>query len=110
MLKNYFQRFKSKWGIQSNWQLTKVMLVFALAGQSILFVMPLVRNFFGLPDDINFFWKAIFFVFVSFPIYQILLLFWSLILWEHKFFIFFIKNTFKKTAKLFQTAKKDSFF
>lgn len=107
MLRNYFKRFKTKWGIQSNWQLTKVMIVFAMAGQSILVIMPFVKNYFGLPDDINFIWKALFFIFISFPIYQILLLFWSLLFWEHKFFIFFIRDTFKKTVKLFQTVKKD---
>jgi len=107
MLKNYFRRFKEKWGVKSNWQLTKIMIVFAMAGQSILFIMPYVRVYFGVPDDINFIWKALFFIFVSFPIYQIMLLLWSFILWEHKFFIFFIVNTFKKTAKLFQSIKKD---
>jgi len=107
MLKKYFQRFKSKWGIQSNWQLTKIMIVFAMAGQSILFIMPFVKSYFGLPDDINIIWKVLFFIFISFPIYQIMLLLWSLLLLEHRFFVFFIKNTFKKTAKLFQESKKD---
>ena len=102
MLKNYFKRFKQKWNIESNWQLGRVMIVFALAGQSILFVMPFIRSLFGLPDDISFIWKLLFFIFVSFPIYQILLLFWSLILGEIRFFIHFIKSTFQKTANIFR--------
>lgn len=102
MMKNYFKRFKQKWNIESNWQLARVMIVFALAGQSILFVMPLIKDLFGLPDDIHFIWKLLFFIFVSFPIYQILLLFWSLILGELRFFIYFIKNTFAKTARFFR--------
>jgi hypothetical protein len=106
MLKNYFQRFKAKWNIKSNWQLTKVMIVFAMAGQSILFIMPLIRDYFGLSPDLNFFWKALFFIFVSFPIYQIMLLFWSLLFWEHKFFLNFIIETFTKTAKLLGYIRK----
>ena len=98
MLKNYFNRFKTKWNIDSNWKLFKIMTVFALAGQSILFVMPLVKDFFGVPNDIFVIWKILFFVFVSFPIYQILLLFWSLMLGELQFFVTFILTTFRKTA------------
>ena len=107
MLKNYFIRFKSKWNIDSNWKLFKIMTVFALAGQSILFTMPLVKDFFGVPNELFVLWKILFFVFVSFPIYQILLLFWALLLGELQFFITFIATTFRKTAKLFKiTIKK----
>lgn len=107
MLRNYFQRFKAKWNLKSNWQLTRVMIVFAMAGQSILFIMPFVRDYFGLSSDLNILWKTIFFIFVSFPIYQIMLLFWSILLGEYKFFIQFLKQTFAKTAKLFNFSRKE---
>ncbi len=78
-----------------------------MAGQSILFVMPFVKDFFGIPNDIFVLWKILFFVFVSFPIYQILLLFWALLLGEIHFFINFIITTFRKTAELIKiTIKK----
>lgn len=100
MLKNYFRRFKLKWNIQSNWQLFRVMMVFAMAGQSILFSMPYVKDYFGVPNTINVLWRILFFIFVSIPIYQVFLLFWSLLFGEIRFFIIFIKNTFQKTIKL----------
>jgi uncharacterized membrane protein len=107
MLKNYFKQFKQKWNIESNWQLTKIMIVFSLAGQSILFVMPFIKDLFGLANDIIFIWKLLFFIFVSFPIYQILLLFWSIIFGELRFFIFFIKSTFAKTASFFRESNNN---
>jgi hypothetical protein len=94
----YFNNFKKKWNIKSNWQLLRVMIVFAMAGQSILFVMPLLRNYFGIPSDIFWLWKVLFFIFVSFPIYQILLIIWSLVLGEFRFFTLFLTQTLKKTA------------
>ena len=106
MLKRYFIRFKSKWNIQSNWQLFKVMVVFSMAGQSILFAMPFVKDYFELPDDLNFLWKALFFIFISFPIYQVFLLFWALLLGEFQFFLFFIKTSFKKSKELFKVRIK----
>jgi hypothetical protein len=96
MLKRYFKHFKSKWNIQSNWQLVRIMTVFALAGQSILFTMPLIRDYFGISPDINIFRKILFFIFFSFPIYQFYLIFWAIFLGEFRFFVNFCKDKFSK--------------
>lgn len=109
MVKNYFIRFKSKWNIQSNWQLIRIMIVFSLAGQSILFTMPLIKDFFNLSTDLNIVLKILFFIFVSLPLYQIYLLFWSLLLGEIRFFVVFIKNSIQKTGLLFKFIKKNNF-
>jgi len=105
VVKKYFLNFKSKWNVQSNWQLFKIMLVFSLAGQSILFTLPLIKEQLGLANNINTIFKILFFVFFSFPLYQIYLLFWSVLLGEIKFFVHFIKNTFKKSSQLFNFLK-----
>ena len=105
MIKTYFNNFKIKWNIKSNWQLSRIMIVFSLAGQSILYTMPILKEYFKLPTDLNILLSILFFVFISFPLYQIYLLFWSLLLGEVIFFIRFIKNTFQKTSKLFNLIK-----
>jgi hypothetical protein len=105
VLKRYFLNFKSKWNVRSNWQLFKIMIVFSLAGQSILFTLPVIKVLLGVPNDINTLYKVLFFIFFSFPLYQIYLLFWSILLGEMKFFVHFIKKTFKKSSRLFNYLK-----
>jgi hypothetical protein len=96
----YLTNFKKKWAIESNWQIFKIMVVFALAGQTILFSMPLIKDLFNVTNDLNIFFKVLFLIFFSFPLYQIYLIIWSFFLGEHKFFIRFIKKTLKKLADL----------
>jgi len=100
IIHSYIKNFKKKWAIESNWQIFRIMIVFALAGQSILFTMPLLKDTFGITNDVNFFFKILFVIFFSFPLYQLYLIFWSIFLSEFKFFIGFIKKTFKKLTNL----------
>ena len=105
MLKTYFNNFKAKWDIKSNWQLSRIMIVFALSGKTILFTMPHIKEYLKLPSDLNFLSSILFFIIISLPLYQIYLLFWAFLLGEVKFFSEFIKNTFKKAFKLFSFIK-----
>ena len=43
-MRDYFKKFKSKWGIKSNFQLIIILVVFAITGSCSLFVTEPLLN------------------------------------------------------------------
>jgi len=97
-----FKKLKTKWGIESNFQLIIIFIVFGLTGSaSVRFGEPVLSFFSITPDLFKEFslGYAIYFILrlvVIFPIYQILLIFFGTIFFQFKFFWEFEKKILKK--------------
>lgn len=90
-MKKFWEKLKTKWGIESNARMTIIFIVFAITGTSTLFVRKGLFHFFNI--DIANQTLAIIVKWVSiYFIYQIMLLAIGTIFRESKFFWWFIKK------------------
>lgn len=85
-------RLKEKWGIETESQYWRIMLLFTLTGTSCMFVREPVFDLLGITDqsDPLLWWTAWFIV--IFPSYQVLLLVWSKILGVFPFALWFVQK------------------
>lgn len=98
----YFDRLKTKWAVQSNAQLIVIFIVFAITGSSSVKVAQPLLDFFGVyPEQFEniplgnvLYWFLR--LFIVFPIYQVLLLFYGMLFFQFKFFWAFEKKMLKR--------------
>jgi hypothetical protein len=95
-MKKFWQKLKIRWGIKSDWQVGVILLVFTLTGFSFLFINPLIDEIFGITKEDPFWIKALIFIVIILPVYNILLITWGTILGQHKFFRNFIVAFFRR--------------
>ena len=81
-----FKRLKEKWGIKSNLQLVLILIVFSLAGSSILFVKPIWYNIFGVTESTPGWLRFTIWLAMVFPTYQVFLLIYGFLLGQFEFF------------------------
>lgn len=90
------ERLKSKWGIETESQYWRIMLVFSLAGSSCIFVRKPVFAYLGITSDTNgFLWFAAWLM-VILPSYQVLLLFWGAIFGVFPFTLWFVQKILRR--------------
>jgi hypothetical protein len=77
-----FEKLKSRWGVSTTWQVIVILIVFSLAGCSILYVKTPVLDFLHIPKQTTLWIKIPLIILV----YQVLLLFWGGILGHFSFF------------------------
>ena len=79
-------KLKHKWAINSNRDLLLICLTFSLAGICILRERPLVFHAIGIQDTAPFWLKALVYVPLIFPLYQVNLLLFGSLLGQFAFF------------------------
>lgn len=87
------KKLKDRWGIDSNWQLFIIFLVFAITGSSAAKLASPVIELFGITQE-NTHWSLYWAsrIFLIFPIYQILLVTFGWIFGQFQFFWAFEKK------------------
>lgn len=80
------EKIKAKWNLTSNWQLIAIMLVFSLAGSSIMWVRRLAFPLMGVTETTPFWIKFLAWLAVFFPTYQIMLLVFGFLFGQFPFF------------------------
>lgn len=98
-------KLKERWGINSNWQILVILLVFALTGSSSAKLAGPVCEFIGLTQENahwSIYWSAR--ILLIFPIYQVLLVSFGWIFGQFEFFWSFEKKMLSRIgfAKIFQ--------
>jgi hypothetical protein len=97
------EKLKQRWGIDSNFQIIIIFIVFAITGSSSVYVAKPFLNLIGLkrevfPDGI--WWGGLVYGFlrliIIFPIYQVLLVFFGWLFGQFKFFWAFEKKMLKR--------------
>lgn len=88
-------RLMKKWEIQSDLQYWIIMLVFSLAGMSVVWVRKPIFAWLGIGAQTPFFLKFLLWLAVVFPSYQVLLLTWGTLFGQFKFFWKFEKRTLR---------------
>lgn len=79
-------RLQEKWGLDSLVQVVAVLVVFSLAGSSVVFLRKTFFNFLGFDESTSMWLKTITYILFVFPAYQVLLLTYGFVLGQFSFF------------------------
>lgn len=90
------EKLKKRWGIESNFQLTIIFIVFAITGSASAWVSEPVCYWLGITKSDLGFWFTPFRLLLIFPLYQVLLVLNGFIFGQFKFFWAFEKKMLKK--------------
>ena len=102
------QNLKERWGIQSNFQLTVIFIVFAITGSASAWLSKPFCIWLGILKEDFGFWFTPIRLLLIFPIYQVLLVFIGFIFGQFKFFLSFENKMLRKMGLgfLFPEEKK----
>ncbi len=102
------QRLKARWGIHSNFQLVMILVVFAVTGSSAAKLASPLTTFLGVNAESTspwIYWPIR--IFLIFPIYQVLLVFFGFIFGQFRFFWNFEKKMLSRMGLGFLFNKKN---
>ena len=80
------EKLKSKWNVKSNFDFILIMLVFSLAGMSISFFRRPIFHYLGITAQTHWWIKALVYIPLIPPIYQLNLLIYGFLLGQFDFF------------------------
>ena len=87
---------KQRWGIQSNWQLAIIFVVFAITGSASAWLSKPFCFWLGiLKEDLDFWFTPVRLLLI-FPIYQVLLVLIGSLFGQYKFFWAFEKKMLRR--------------
>ncbi len=86
------ETFRQRWGITSNFQLTIIIIVFAITGSSSAWLSKYACNFIGVTKEDVGFWFIPIRLLLIFPIYQVLLVLTGFLFGQFSFFWRFEKK------------------
>jgi len=75
-----------KWGIQSVWDFFIINLVFALAGMAVVFIRKPLFHLLGITPQTSFWLKAVVYIPIVIPAYQMNLLLFGFLFGKFSFF------------------------
>lgn len=79
-------RLQEKWGLESLFQVIAVLVVFSLAGSSVVFLRKSLFSILGFNEQTSIWIKTITYILFVFPAYQVLLLAYGFCLGQFSFF------------------------
>ena len=86
------KKLKERWGIESNFQLTLIFIVFAITGSASAWLSKPFCFWLGITKDHLRFWFTPVRLLLIFPIYQVLLVFIGFLFGQFRFFWAFEKK------------------
>jgi hypothetical protein len=90
------EKLKQRWGIDSNFQLTIIFIVFAITGSASAWVSEPVCYWLGITKSDLGLWFTPFRLLLIFPLYQVLLVLIGFLFGQFKFFWAFEKKMLKR--------------
>ncbi|MCF6807834.1 hypothetical protein L3V79_05445 [Thiotrichales bacterium 19S9-12] len=91
------ETFRSRWGVESNWQVLLIFIVFSITGSLAVALAHPVVHFFGLNQETTnpwIFWPIR--IAIIFPIYQVLLFMIGTLVGQKKFFWHYGRKMLKR--------------
>lgn len=102
----WINKLKERWGITGTFQVILILLVFALTGMSTLRVEGFISKELNITESPTLFTRVLVFIFLTLPIYNIILLIIGTIFGQFNFFWNFEKRFFGSIRKLFRARKR----
>ena len=88
-------KFKTKWNIESDWQLILILIVFSITGSAAMVVRKLVFGWIGITPETTLWLKIPLYILILFPAYQILLIIIGSVFGQFSFFYSFQKKSLR---------------
>lgn len=95
------KKMKKRWGVNSMSGLLLILFIFAITGISVLYVRKFAFGWLGLNAQTPLWLEVIAWIAIVFPSYQLLLLFYGLILGQFEFVWKFEKKSLLRIKSLF---------
>ena len=87
------EKLKKRWGIESNWQVVVILIVFAVTGSTASYIGKPILEFLSItPNTFNSFVYWTIRIIILFIMYQFLLIFFGWVFGQYKFFWNFEKK------------------
>ena len=86
-----WNKLKARWGVETNFQVVVILIVFSLTGFSTLYAHNFIDYLLGVNSDTQLWIKIIIFLFLVLPIFSLLLFIWGTLLGQRKFVTEFLK-------------------
>jgi len=86
------EKLKKRWGINSNWQVIIILVVFTITGSTSVFIAKPVIEFLGITKDLGGFVYWFLRILVIFPLYQVLLVAYGWLFGQFNFFWNFVRK------------------
>tara|TARA_B100000073_G_scaffold293557_1_gene257238 strand:+ start:271 stop:567 length:297 start_codon:yes stop_codon:yes gene_type:complete len=87
------EKLKIRWGINSNFQILKIFIVFGITGSTAAWISEPICMFFGIsPETMNGFIYWTLRIILITIVYKFILLFVAFLFGEYKFFLNFIRK------------------
>ncbi len=96
------EKLKDRWGIDSNFQILIILVVFSVTGSAAVYVKKIVFDILGIDSDTSLWIKIPMYVLTILPSYQILLLVIGTLFGQFRFFYNFQK---KSIGRFFRKSK-----
>ncbi|MBC36079.1 MAG: prolipoprotein diacylglyceryl transferase [Bacteroidetes bacterium] len=98
----WIERLKNRWGIYSTFQVIIILIVFSLTGFSTLYIEKKVIDLLNIDTSGQWWVAVLIFIFITLPIYNVVLLVYGAIFGQFKFFWNFEKRFFGRIIKPFK--------
>lgn len=99
-MRNFWERLKKRWDIESDWQVAIILLAFTFTGFTTLYVHQQIDQLLGIGPKSPFIYKVLVFIVIVLPVYNILLLIYGSLLGQYKFFKNFIIKFFSRIFRI----------
>ncbi len=100
--KGWLENLRSKWGLNSLWQVILVLIVFAFTGMTVLLIKQPIFDILGVDMSRGGFWKTVLYLLLVLPLYQAFLLVYGFIFGQFSFFWEKEKQFIRRVGQLFR--------
>lgn len=100
--------FKQRWGIQSNFQLTIIFIVFAITGSASAWASKYACQWVGITKEDFGYWFTPVRLIMIFPLYQVLLVLIGFLFGQFRFFWAFEKKMLRSMGLGFLLPKEEN--
>jgi hypothetical protein len=100
----WIEKLKTRWNVQSAWQVVLILVVFACTGFTVMFLKRPILTFLGGEEGNTTFASILYYIFIL-PLYNIILLVYGFIFGQFQFFWQFEKRFLERFFSLFKRHK-----
>lgn len=106
-MSEFVDKLKERWGVHTPWQVFVILLVFAMTGFSVLFLEEQVYRLLGISAPEQWYLRALLFIVITLPLYNLILLVYGFIFGQFRFFWNFEKRFFGRILRMIGVKMKD---
>lgn len=101
MAMTWMQKLQDRWKVNSAFQVTIILLVFACTGYTVVFIAKPILNYLYAGQPVPIWAKVIYYIFIL-PFYNLFLLLYGFIFGQFHFFWNFEKRFFARIISIFK--------